>query len=106
MSKFYKNKEYTRRTGSSTLQETIKELLDFYKLTPKFNETQAINSWEKIMGKPIAQRTGRLYIKNKVLYVEITSPPLKHQLAMGKSKIIALLNEEVGSEVIEEVVFM
>jgi predicted nucleic acid-binding Zn ribbon protein len=106
MSKFYKNGEYIKRTGTSTLGETINDLLEAYKLTGKFKETQVINNWGKVMGMPIANRTGKVFIKDKKLYVEITSPPLKHQLSMAKTKIVELLNQDAGAEVIDEVILL
>lgn len=100
------NKDHTGRTGSSNLGEALKNMLKTYELQEKFNETRLIGSWETIMGKPIANRTHRLFIKDKKLFVELTSAPLKHELNLSKSKILELFNREIGKNVIEEVVIL
>ena len=37
--------------------QAIRELLNSYRLTSKFDEANLINSWERIAGKPIAKKT-------------------------------------------------
>ena len=95
-----------RRPGTSTLKEAISELLNTYHLRGKFNETYLVTYWEKLMGTGIASRTSRIFVNNKKLYIQIDSAPLKNELVMAKSKLIELLNREMGEVVIEEVVFM
>jgi len=100
-------KEYTaRRADTYTLKEALNELLNAYKLRGKYHETYLISSWSRIMGAAIANRTGKIYITNKKLFVHITSAPLKNELAMSKSKIIEILNREAREEVVQDVVFL
>jgi hypothetical protein len=100
-------KEYTARKAETyTLKEAIDELLNAYKIRGKFNETYLISSWSRIMGSAIANRTGKIYISNKKLYVQITSAPLKSELGMSKSKIIEILNREAQTIVVEDVIFI
>lgn len=100
-------KDYTaRKADTYTMKEAINELLNVYKLRGKFNETYLIASWSRIMGAAIANRTGKIYISNKKLFVQITSAPLKSELAMSKSKIVEILNREAREEVVEDVIFL
>lgn len=68
------------------------------------NEVTIINSWEKVMGPVIMRYTKRIYIQNKVLYVELDSPALREELTFGKTRIMQLLNEAAGGIFIEEVI--
>jgi hypothetical protein len=43
-------------------------------------------------------------VRKGVLYLQILSAPLKHELSFAKDKIRALLNEHLGEEFIKEVV--
>jgi len=96
----------TRRNASATpLKEAIEEMFRAYKLDFKFNETHLLTYWTEIMGKTIATRTTKLTIRNKVLYVQLTSAALKNDLNLSKTKVIALLNKAAGSEVLTDVVF-
>jgi len=96
----------SRKAEVSSLKECIEELLSSYKLKGKLNQTHVVTSWEKIMGSPIAKRTVNVFFQDKKLFVKLNSAPLKHELSMSKSKIIKMLNEDVGENLIEDVVFL
>jgi predicted nucleic acid-binding Zn ribbon protein len=87
-----------------TLKEAIDQLLQTYKLDGKLNEVKLMNSWEQIMGPAIQKYTRNLYINSRVLYVELSSAPLREELSYGRSKIVKMLNEAVGASVIDDVV--
>lgn len=101
------NRENAKRNNKALpLKQAIEDMLELYKLRFKFNETYIVAYWERIMGLPISSRTKEIYIKDKKLFVQIDSAPLRNELLMAKSKIVTLLNKEVGEEIIEEVVFI
>ena len=79
-------------------------MLKAFKIEDRFHESNLVNSWEKVMGAPIAKRTSKLYIREKKLYVHLTSAPLKHELSMSRDKILVLLTKEFGESVINEVI--
>lgn len=95
-----------RKTNEQPLKEVIQEMLAKYKLQEKLNETRLINSWEKLMGKVIAKRTKELSLKDKKLFIKLTSSALRQELSFSKEKIIALLNDGIGERIIEEVVLV
>ena len=84
----------------------IRRLLNSYQLTSKFDETNLINSWESIAGKPIADRTRKIYIRNKVLFVELDSPSMKHDFNLHKSQVLDMLKKEFGAGIITDIVVM
>jgi hypothetical protein len=59
-----------------------------------------------MMGTTISSRTKRLYVKDRVLYIEIESAPLRNELVNAKSKMILRINEDMGTSVIDDVVFV
>jgi len=94
------------RKNEQTIKEAINELLEAYRLKDKLNETRLLKSWEHITGKMISNHTVDLFIKRKILYVKLDSPALKNELTFAKDKILKLLNEEAGQEVIVKIVFI
>ena len=94
----------TRNSNFSQVGEAINDLLEHYKLTQKYQETQVVQAWSKIMGAPIASRTKKVYIKNRVLYVELSSAALRNELNYSKSRIMALYYNEFGQQVIDNIV--
>lgn len=103
MKKDYYNK---RKAEVSPLKEAINEMLKTYKLSGKINETQVIESWERLMGKSIASRTTDLKFRYKKLYITLSSAPLRQELSMSKSKLIELLNKDFAQKVVEDVIFL
>ena len=95
-----------RKSNEQTLKEVINEMLETYKLKGKLNEHRLITSWEKVMGAVIAKRTTDIFIRDKKLYLRLSSAALREELMYARAKIIDMMNAEVGEKVIEEVVLM
>jgi hypothetical protein len=92
--------------NESTLKEVIEQLLENYKLQDGLTRAKLVGSWDKIAGKFISQQTENIFVKNKKLYLKLSSPALKHELSFAKSKLITTLNQSIGQEVIEDIVFL
>ncbi len=93
------------KSDSSSLKEAIDDLLNVYQLSSKLDEHRLISSWEKIMGKMIANHTKEIFIKDKTLIVKLDSSVLREELTYAKSKMIKMLNEAVGKDVVGEIIF-
>lgn len=94
----------SRKAEPEKLGDAIHEMLKSFHIEDKFNETNLINSWEKIMGTPIAKRTTKVYIKDKKLFVHLNSAPLKQELNMSRERILVLIAKELGSSIVNEVI--
>ncbi len=102
----FKNVFNPRKSSAVSVGDAIEEFLHTHRLKTKFNETYVVSAWEKIMGKAISSRTLKIYVFEKKLFLQVDSSPLRNELLIGKSKIIRLVNEDVGSQTIEDVVFI
>lgn len=101
-----KRHEYSRTAETNTVKSALQELLSTYKIKDKFTATQITSSWGKIMGEPIAKRTDKIYMKNKKLFIKITSAPLKNELSLSKQRIKSLFQKEFGENAVEEIIFL
>ena len=63
----------------------------------------AIYNWGKIMGRPVAENTEKLWFREGVFYVRMSNPVWKNELNLGRSKIKDMLNKEMGKDLINEV---
>lgn len=95
-----------RKKEAAPLESAFKELLKAYRLEGKYQENLLINSWPEIVGKTISSRTNGLFVKEKKLYVRISSGPLKKELLLNRSKIMALIEEHVGQGVVDDLVVL
>ncbi|HET9486188.1 MAG TPA: DUF721 domain-containing protein [Chryseosolibacter sp.] len=89
-----------------SMGQAIRELLNTYRLTMKFDEANLIGSWERLAGKPIARRTKKIYIRNKVLFVELDSPSMKHDFSLHKGQVLELFKKEFGAGIITDIIVM
>ncbi|MDI9866667.1 DUF721 domain-containing protein [Flectobacillus sp. DC10W] len=102
----YNRENAKRKTSASSLKEAIEDMLEFYKLRTKFDETYVAAHWEQIMGAPIAARTTKVYITEAKLYIQLDSASLRNELLMAKNKILQLINQAIGAELVNEVIFL
>ncbi len=86
--------------------DAIRQLLHQYHLKPKFDEANLISSWERLVGKPVAKRTKKIFIRNHVLFIELDSPSMKSDLSFHKLEIIKIVNAEFGPDMLKEIVIM
>lgn len=92
------------RSNTNTLKEAIDDLLNAYHLSGKLDEHRLLSSWEGVMGKMIAKHTKEIFIKDKVLTVKLDSAVLREELSYAKTKMIKLLNDSMGKEVVIDIV--
>ena len=67
-------------------------------------EARLIAAWPEVLG-PLAKPTDELYIKNKVLFVRLSSSVIRNELSMMRSTLVRRLNEKTGEEVITDIIF-
>lgn len=86
--------------------QAIRGMLNSYRLTSKFDEANLIGSWERLAGSPIAKRTRKIYIRDKVLFVELDSPSMKHDFSLHKHQVLELFKKEFGPGIITDIIVM
>jgi len=93
------------KDNSHTFTSAFRNFLKNEKIDSKYREKLLVESWETLMGKPIASRTSNIYINNKVLIVKLTSAPLKQELINNKEKVQELLEKDFG-DLFDEIKFL
>lgn len=93
-----------RRKNTESIRDVINQFLKQNRLDKPLFEKKIVDAWSIVLGKSISDYTSEIYVKNKKLYVTITSSVLRHDLFLSKENIVKSLNKEVGMDVIEEVV--
>lgn len=86
------------------LKDALSRLLDRYRLSEPLASFDIVDSWEKIMGKVIAKRTTKVFIRNKTLYIYVDSAVLRNEMLYAKETVIRLVNEHAGRPLIHEVI--
>jgi predicted nucleic acid-binding Zn ribbon protein len=92
--------------SSQPIGQAIRELLNTYRLDSKFDETNLVTSWERMVGKPISKRTKKVSLRNNILYVEFDSPSMKQDFMLNKNEVLGLFHREFGPEIIKDIVIL
>lgn len=94
-----------RKKNTELLSDVIRQVLGELHLDRPLNEKRLMEAWPKVLGQNIVQYTSDLNIRNRVLYVSLTSSVLRHDLFLSREQIKKSLNDQVGVEVIVDIVF-
>jgi len=95
-----------KRSEEQSIKEVISIFLDRMKLRSKFNEVQLRQAWSGIMGPTIAQYTEEMFMREKTLYIRLSSPALKNELSYSKEKLKKVVNEILGGEYVDKILFI
>ena len=94
-----------KRLGNdSSISEILKEIIENNKLQTGIDDVLVKDAWKAMMGNGVNSYTRNILFKNGTLYVELTSSVLREELALGKQKIITILNEELRRDLVKNVV--
>ncbi len=98
-------KNNTKRNNDSFLiSDVLKEFIEKNKLEKGLDAVDAKQAWENLMGNGVNTYTKEVILKNGILYVWLTSSVLREELLYGKQKIIKMINEELGKDVVKDVI--
>ncbi|MBW6500559.1 MAG: DUF721 domain-containing protein [Bacteroidales bacterium] len=93
-----------RRSKTISLAEAMKDYIKEMNLEGRLREINLISSWEEMVGKAISSRTRKVYIRDGILYVHLSSSVVRNELLMLREVLKDKLNEKAGSEVIKEII--
>jgi len=89
-----------RRSNEQSLEEAIDYFLKRTRLKSRQKELDVLEHWSSVMGDGIANHTISIDLRRKVLYVKLDSASLRHELNLAREKVVRMMNERVGEDVI------
>ncbi|PQJ78198.1 DUF721 domain-containing protein [Polaribacter porphyrae] len=95
-----------RENDSFSIQDLMKTFIKENNLSKGMQKIKVEETWAKMMGPGVATHTTSVRLQNKTLVVQLKSSVLREELSYGKDKIIKMMNEELGSEVISKLMLV
>ncbi len=89
-----------QRVGA-ILQKTLREM----SLDRKLKEHEIWNVWNNVVGEHVSRHAQPDFMKNKILFVKVSSSPWMQQLHYMGMGIVEALNKRLGTHIIEEIRF-
>lgn len=93
-----------RNNEHISISDALKEFVETNKLEKGLNKVNVSDAWEKLMGNGVNNYTVSVNLERETLYVQLSSSVLREELSYGKQKIINMLNEELGKEIIKKLI--
>jgi len=93
-----------KRLNNQTIGAVLQQIIQVNKLQPGMDQIDVKEAWRQLMGNGVNTYTKNVVLKGSTLYVELGSAVLREELSHGKTKIVKMINEELGREVVKDVV--
>ncbi len=93
-----------RKTNENTIKDSLKMMVKELRIEDKLNELEIKEMWTQIMGSDAQQYTKKIVLSKKILFLEIDSAPLRHEILLAKEEIIKLYNARFEKEVVKKIV--
>ena len=91
-----------RKDPQQSLADALKSFLQKNDLQKGIDQVDIAQAWNEVLGPGVARYTRSVRLRGGVLTVQLNSSVLREELSLGQSKIIALLNEHMGRDLVEE----
>jgi hypothetical protein len=93
-----------RNNENLSISDALKEFVQTNKLEKGLDKVNVVDAWAKLMGNGVNNYTTSVNLERETLYIQLSSSVLREELSYGKQKIINMLNEELGKEIIKKLV--
>jgi predicted nucleic acid-binding Zn ribbon protein len=93
-----------RQNDSFKIDDLMKSFVKENKLEKGLDKVNVEAAWAEMMGNGVNTYTKSVKLHKGVLYVELGSSVLREELSYGKDKIINMLNESLGKNLITKLI--
>lgn len=93
-----------RFNEEQSIQDVLKNFISHNKLQGGIDKIEVKEVWFSLMGNGVANYTEEVELRKETLYVKLTSAVLREELMFGREKIIKMINQEIGKEVVKTLV--
>ena len=87
------------------LGAVLADLVDRYGYRERIDAARAVEAWAVVVGEAIAGVTEQVWMRHGTLHVKVRSAAWRHQLQFQRQAWRERINEHLGREVVDEVVF-
>lgn len=92
--------------NTHNLGDLLKQVFKNNNLDDGLESSKIREIWFNSFTKSVREYTEKLYVRGSTLYVKIGSPALKQELMYNKSRLMSNINNELGKEIIKDIVFL
>ena len=93
-----------RGNNNRKVGDIIRKLMKNPKLAGKLDKLDALKIWEELIGEQLCKYIIEQKIYKGTLYVKLKSAVVRNELSYKKSEFIEKINNELGKELVKDIV--
>jgi hypothetical protein len=93
-----------RNNDNQPIENILKEFVKTNNLQSGLDKVTVREAWTNLMGNGVNNYTTAIELKHETLYVQLSSSVLREELSYGNEKIVKMLNESVGKDIVKKLV--
>jgi len=95
-----------RKREANSMKDLMQSFIKENNLTKGMQKLQIEEVWGQLMGAGVVSYTEHVELQNKTLIIKLTSSVLREELSYGKEKIIQMINQEMGEELVSRLLLV
>ena len=97
-------KSSKRKFEPQTIGKVLDEIVQSKALKSGITNARINELWFELMGSHMTSYTEKITLRGNTLFVSLNNAALREELRYGKDKILEMMNEQLGSEILEKIV--
>ncbi len=93
-----------RNNDNQPIQDILKEFVKSNNLQSGLDKVNVREAWVNLMGNGVNNYTTAIELKHDTLYVQLSSSVLREELSYGNEKIVKMLNESIGKDLVKKLI--
>lgn len=93
-----------RNNDNQPIEDILKEFVKTNNLESGLDKVNVREAWASLMGNGVNNYTTAIELKHETLYVQLSSSVLREELSYGNEKIVKMLNESIGKDVVKKLI--
>jgi hypothetical protein len=93
-----------RKNENIKLSDALQDFVSHNKLQAGLDKVNARDVWIQQMGPAIEKYTTSIKLEGNTLFIQLSSSVLREELSYGKEKIIKIMNDNLGKDLIQKLI--
>jgi hypothetical protein len=92
-----------KKQENQSLNDALKAFIKVNDLEKGLDQVRVEETWSRVMGAGVSNYTLKVRLEGSTLVVYLKSSVLREELSLGASRIVEMINEDLGRDLIEKV---
>lgn len=89
-----------KKDNQQPLGDALRSFIKDHRLQDGLDQVQAVEAWGRVMGPGVAKYTRKVRLQDTTLHVYLDSSVLREELSLGTSRIIEMMNADLGRDLV------